>query len=461
MTVQITVQADLDGMQATGRFDTQSFRAALYAVIALLDAAIVTVAFAGADLVRHQNFIDMATPLYWLIIPVSIAANFYVRAYSYTTLISRHVSIRKAITAMLGATAVTVLLLFAAKNSTDVSRVAFFTGSFFAMIGLVVIRLPLPLLIKKMGARFFRRLLIVDGPFTECVPPDVERIDVASLGIRPEITDPLMLHRFSQLVAGADRVTVSCAVDDRERWSLYLKSVDCDGELLIPELHNIEPLYNNHGLAFAGVRVSVGRMDMRNRLLKRAFDFVIALIALMMLAPAMLMIAVAIRLESSGPVLFRQQRMGRANRLFEMIKFRSMYVDLSDKSGERSTSRGDPRITRVGRIIRATSIDELPQLINVLNGTMSLVGPRPHALGSRAGDTLFWQVDRRYWLRHTIKPGLTGLAQVRGHRGSTNNEDDLVKRLESDMEYLAHWSLTNDITIMARTFFVILHRNAY
>ena len=275
MTAQFPVKADFSGTSASSHVDTQAFRAALYAVIALLDVTIVTVAFAGADFVRHQNFIDMAAPAYWLIIPVFIAANFYVRAYSYTTLIARRLSIGKAVTAMLGATAVTILLLFATKNSADISRVAFFAGSFFGIIGLVVIRLPLPLLIKNLGIRFFRRILIVDGPFTECVPPDVERIDVALLGIRPEITDPLMLHRFSQLVAGADRVTVSCAVEDRERWSLYLKSVDCDGELLIPELHNIEPLHSNHGLAFAGVRVSVGRMDMRNRLTKRAFDFVV------------------------------------------------------------------------------------------------------------------------------------------------------------------------------------------
>ena len=92
---------------------------------------------------------------------------------------------------------------------------------------------------------------------------------------------------------------------------------------------------------------------------------------------------------------------------------------------------------------------------------MSLVGPRPHALGSRAGDNLFWQVDRRYWLRHTTKPGLTGLAQVRGYRGTTAREDDLIKRLESDMEYLTHWSLMTDLTILARTVFVMLHKNAY
>ncbi|WP_254558840.1 sugar transferase, partial [Salmonella enterica] len=94
--------------------------------------------------------------------------------------------------------------------------------------------------------------------------------------------------------------------------------------------------------------------------------------------------------DSPGPILFRQQRMGRANRLFEVLKFRSMYVDLADQRGDQSTRRGDPRVTRVGRIIRATSLDELPQLLNVLGGSMSLVGPRPHALGSRAGDNLFW-----------------------------------------------------------------------
>ena len=214
-------------------------------------------------------------------------------------------------------------------------------------------------------------------------------------------------------------------------------------------------------MGLAGVRVSLGRMDMRNRLLKRGFDLTIAATALVILSPLMLGVALVIRLESVGPVFFRQQRMGRANRLFEVLKFRSMYVDLGDQNGDRSTARGDQRITRVGRFIRATSIDELPQLLNVINGEMSLVGPRPHALGSRAGDNLFWQVDRRYWLRHTIKPGVTGLAQVRGYRGTTDNEDDLVKRLESDMEYVARWSIVNDVTILFRTLLVLLHRNAY
>lgn len=461
MTAQTAVKADDRWGEQGGRADTQSVRALLYFVLALLDVTAVIVAFAISDIVRHERILDMQSISYWLIVPVFLAVSFYVRAYSYNTLIARHLSIWKAVTAMLGATAITIMLLFALKNSGDVSRVAFFAGTLLSIVGLVLIRLPLPLLIGRLGSRFYRRVLIVDGDFADPVPPDLERINVAALGIRPEITDPLMLHRFSQIVAGADRVTVSCAVEDRERWSLYLKSVDCDGELLVPELRNIEPLGSSLDPGLVGVRVSLGRMDMRNSLVKRGFDLSIALIALIMLSAAMLVTAVAIKLESSGPVLFRQQRMGRANRLFEVLKFRSMYVDQADQHGVRSTARGDRRITRVGRIIRATSIDELPQLFNVIGGSMSLVGPRPHALGSRAGDDLFWQIDRRYWLRHTIKPGLTGLAQVRGYRGATNHADDLIKRLECDMEYLSHWSLMTDITILARTLFVLLHRNAY
>ena len=270
-----------------------------------------------------------------------------------------------------------------------------------------------------------------------------------------------MLHRFSQLVAGADRVVVACPVERREGWSLYLKSVDCTGELLVPELHSIEPLSHEHGSGLTGVRVSVGRLDLRNRLLKRGFDLALTVPVLVALSPLMLVVAIAIKLESPGPVLFRQQRMGRANQLFEVLKFRSMYVEGTDGDGTRSTARGDDRITRIGRLIRATSIDELPQLFNVINDDMSLVGPRPHALGSRAGAELFWLVDRRYWLRHTIKPGLTGLAQVRGHRGATDHVADLMKRLESDIEYLSHWSLFGDLAILARTLFVLVHRNAY
>jgi polysaccharide biosynthesis protein PslA len=144
-----------------------------------------------------------------------------------------------------------------------------------------------------------------------------------------------------------------------------------------------------------------------------------------------------------------------------MIKFRSMRSDLADGAGHRSASRDDDRITAVGRIIRASSIDELPQLLNILKGDMSFVGPRPHALGSTAGDQLFWEVDNRYWHRHASKPGLTGLAQIRGYRGATHNRSDLTKRLQADLEYLAGWTIWRDIRIILATFKVVIHKNAY
>jgi lipopolysaccharide/colanic/teichoic acid biosynthesis glycosyltransferase len=147
--------------------------------------------------------------------------------------------------------------------------------------------------------------------------------------------------------------------------------------------------------------------------------------------------------------------------MFKVLKFRSMRVEKSDGEGQTSASREDDRITRVGKFIRKTSIDELPQLINVLVGDMSCVGPRPHALGSRAEDKLFWEIDERYWHRHAAKPGLTGLAQVRGFRGATVRESDLTYRLQADLEYLSHWSIWKDIKIMVMTLGVLVHKNAY
>ncbi len=147
--------------------------------------------------------------------------------------------------------------------------------------------------------------------------------------------------------------------------------------------------------------------------------------------------------------------------MFKMLKFRSMRAERSDQAGNASTARDDDRITRVGRLIRSTSIDELPQLINVLLGDMSIVGPRPHAIGSRAANKLFWEIDERYWHRHATKPGLTGLAQVRGFRGATDHESDLTNRLQADLEYLNHWSIWKDIQIILMTFKVLVHKNAY
>lgn len=195
---------------------------------------------------------------------------------------------------------------------------------------------------------------------------------------------------------------------------------------------------------------------------KTIADRIGALLLLLPCAPILLLTALAIKLESRGPVLFKQQRQGFNNKPFSMLKFRSMYTDDCDANGVKSTLRDDPRVTRVGKIIRGLSIDELPQLINVVIGDMSLVGPRPHAFGSTAGNKKFEEIVERYAARHRMLPGMTGLAQVRGFRGNTDTEDKLLKRVESDLEYIRRWSLTLDLEILLRTILVVIFpKNAF
>ena len=207
--------------------------------------------------------------------------------------------------------------------------------------------------------------------------------------------------------------------------------------------------------------VTTGPLSLRDRAIKRAFDVAASLLGILVLSPVLLIAAAWIKLDSRGPVLFRQERIGRDNKIFRMYKFRSMYVDRCDAAADRLTTRGDSRVTRAGDFLRRNSVDELPQLLNVLRGDMSVVGPRPHPLSAKAADTLYWDVDVRYRHRHSIKPGLTGLAQVRGFRGNTERLEDLTNRLQADLEYAAEWSLSRDLQIILRTLLVFRHHNAY
>ena len=194
---------------------------------------------------------------------------------------------------------------------------------------------------------------------------------------------------------------------------------------------------------------------------KRVQDVVLAISALAVAAFPMLLIALAIRLDTPGPVLFRQRRTGFNDKPFDVLKFRTMYDEAADHDVVLQVQAGDPRVTRVGAILRRTSLDELPQLINVLRGEMSFVGPRPHAPGTRAGTRRFDEVVANYAARHRVKPGLTGLAQVRGFRGPTPNEDQVVRRVESDLEYIENWSLRLDAVIILRTLLEVARmRNA-
>ena len=184
---------------------------------------------------------------------------------------------------------------------------------------------------------------------------------------------------------------------------------------------------------------------------KSIFDKAVAAVALVVLAPVMAAVAVAIRYDSKGPVLFRQKRLGFNNELIDVFKFRSMYIDRADTDAVKLVTKDDPRVTPVGRFIRKTSLDELPQLFNVLLGTLSLVGPRPHALQAKAADRLYHEVVDGYFARHKVKPGITGWAQINGWRGETDTSEKIQKRVEHDLYYIENWSLFFDVYILART----------
>ncbi len=197
--------------------------------------------------------------------------------------------------------------------------------------------------------------------------------------------------------------------------------------------------------------------------LKWMFDRVVGGLLIVLLSPLMAAVAVAIKLDSRGPVFFRQKRYGFNNELIEVFKFRSMYVDQCDATASRLVTKGDPRVTRVGRIIRKTSLDELPQLLNVVfKGDLSLVGPRPHALHAKAENQLYDQVVDGYFARHKVKPGITGWAQINGWRGETDTQEKIQRRVEHDLYYIEHWSVFFDLQILATTPFALLKsENAY
>lgn len=196
-----------------------------------------------------------------------------------------------------------------------------------------------------------------------------------------------------------------------------------------------------------------------SRVAKRVEDLVVSVLALVFIAPLVVLVAVAVKLDSPGPVLFRQRRLGFNNNVITVFKFRSMTHRAAADDDVAQARRTDPRVTRVGRILRRTSIDELPQLLNVLRGEMSLVGPRPHAL---AHNEQYAALIDGYLGRHRVQPGITGWAQVNGLRGETDTLDKMQRRVEHDLAYTADWSLALDIKILALTVFVTLFdRNAY
>lgn len=436
-------------------------RIGLYILLLFADCAAIRAGFSiGVSLRGRMWLSPNGVELGWLILPIYVLVSFRIGAYGLETLNRASESIRRSITGFVVATSIISMLIFFQYAGPLVSRLAFGAAICSTIFFLMLFRLLAHFcFVAPFRGELVGELLIVDGV---PAPADFDHVfDAAANHFTPDLDDPDMLSWLAEMVKNYDRVVVSCTPERRQAWAFILKAYDVTGEIA---LEQGSPL---GAIALARFRdadtavVSRGPMVLVDRIKKRTMDLVLASIALVVLAPLLVVVAVAIKLDSPGPILFSQVRLGRGNRRFNILKFRSMRAQAADHNGDRSATPDDDRITRVGRIIRRTSIDELPQLLNVLWGDMSIVGPRPHALGSLAGDKLFWEVSKKYWLRHTLKPGITGLAQVRGYRGATHKQIDLENRLQSDLEYVQGWRLWRDVTIMANTVFVLVHSRAY
>lgn len=435
-----------------------------YMMMLLADGAVFLLSFVLAAMLWEGEWgVTRAMLAAQVIIPVFFTIALYNGSYGLRALSSWTFAARQALVALAVSAAIINFVAFYTKSAEDFSRAAVTLGLLFSALLLTTLRRLMPVAIAAFwGGRVSNRLVIEDGgpsfPFD-----GADHISASDYNLDPGSHDPFMLDRLGKLLRNQDQVVVSCPRERREDWAFLMKSAGVYGEIVSEPVHTLGAVgvHRYEELDRTTLVISTGPLGLRARILKRLFDLVVAGGALIALSPLLLVVAALIKLEDRGPVLFIQRRLGRGNQFFDMFKFRSMREDKLDHDGNRSAARDDDRITRIGAFIRRTSIDELPQIINVLKGDMSIVGPRPHALGSRANNKYFWDIDRKYWQRHCLKPGLTGLAQVRGHRGATENEKDLTDRLQSDLEYIAGWSLMRDIEIVLRTVRVLTHKNAY
>jgi len=376
---------------------------------------------------------------------------------------------------------------FFAKAGDMFSRV--WLGSFYVvgMAALMTSRKILFLLVRKWTreGRLTRRTVIVGGGVTgEHVIEELQRqkdSGVKIIGLFDDRGDA----RSSMDCAGERKLGV---VDDlvefgrRTRVDLVVFSLPISAEDRILQMlkklwvlpvdirlaaHTNKLQFRPRSYSYIG---TVPVLDVFDRpiadwdvVMKWLFDKLIGGLALILLLPLMALVAIAIKLDSRGPVLFKQKRYGFNNDLIEVYKFRSMRTDAADATASKLVSKDDPRVTGVGRFIRKTSLDELPQLFNVVfKGNLSLVGPRPHAVNAKAEARLYDEAVDGYFARHRVKPGITGWAQINGWRGETDTHEKIKRRVEHDLAYIEDWSVLFDLYILARTPFALLKtENAY
>ena len=442
--------------------DRRMQRIRCYLTLALADFVALVVSFVAANTIYlQQPAADHGFTVLLVMVPIYFCFAAINSSYGGEALLRQEKSFTRSAQAVLFAGTAVALIVFLLKAGNEVSRAVFVIGWVLAIVGVPMLRLAIarPLL-NRMGGTPYSRVVIVDGVDYSPAHDDIV-MQLSRIGFDPASTDPHGFHALAAAVTNADRIVIATMPERYAAWSTALKGIAVKGELLSPGDDKLGIVGVGRHQNRPTMVISHGPLTLRDRITKRLFDMVIASIGLVATSPVLLAAAIAIKLESKGPILFMQKRIGRDNKIFECCKFRSMYTDRCDADAAQLTTKNDPRVTKVGDFIRKTSIDELPQLINVLRGEMSIVGPRPHAMSAKAADQLYWDVDTRYRHRHSMKPGLTGLAQVRGFRGPTDRTEDLTNRLASDLEYVDRWSIWMDFYLVARTATALFGKNAF
>lgn len=446
---------------------------------------------AGAAL--YAFYVGFGTHLYWhypaIIFGGSLLAVILFEVadlYQISTLRRPFRNIGRLLVMWSGAFAFLALAGFFLKVSSDFSR--FWFGAWF-LVGFVLLfclRLALASMVKRWArnGRMERRAVLVGGgKAAETLIRSIERQpdnDIRICGIfddRDDRRSPPVVAGYPKLgnvseliefarIARIDMLIVCLPLTAQARVLSLLKKLWVLPVDIRLSAHANELRFRPRSYSFIG---SVPMLDIFDRpinnwdsVAKRSFDILFSLIGIVVFSPVMLAAAIAIKLDSKGPVIFRQKRHGFNNEIIDVYKFRSMFVEMSDPTARNAVVRNDPRVTRVGRFIRKTSIDELPQFFNALFGSLSLVGPRPHAVLAQSHNKLYNEVVDGYFARHRVKPGVTGWAQINGWRGEIDTDEKIQMRTEFDLYYIENWSLWLDLKILLLTPIRLLNtENAY
>ena len=396
------------------------------------------------------------------------------RAYRYERLADLSYIARRALAA-LGIMAVIWLVVGFATRTTDFwSRAWTLIWIGQSAAALIVTRVALAVAIQywRRTKRWQDRIVIVGATdIAERVVEDIREhgaADAEIVGVfderhgprRPALAGLPLFGDLDSLIEFSRAHHVDCVIlalpwssEERiQRLSEKLGVMPVDINLAFPT-QSLHRRFRDWVSAYGVPLMQLGAKPLTDRqvFVKRVEDLVLGLLTALVVSPVLLAVAIAIRLESPGPILFRQPRHGFNDAIFNIYKFRTMYVDRADPSGRARTTRNDSRVTRIGRFLRRWSIDELPQLFNVITGDMSLIGPRPHPVGMLAAEADYRAVVANYAARHRMKPGITGWAQVAGYRGEAETIEKAKRRVDLDLEYIAHWSLLFDVRILLLT----------